>query len=293
MPSFSANLMRWLMKYRPIPVDVPFAEQREVMERMMRMLPGPKQNRYEETTMGNVRCLWITPPNASQQVLLYFHGGAYTLGSPNTERILAGHIALDSHARVLMPQYALAPEQPFPAALNDAVACYQALLSSGIAPQNIIVGGLSAGGGLAMALLLRLRELSVPLPRAAVLVSAWLDLTGEAPSIAHNTPHDSGVSWKMLTPSVAAYAGTEDVKHTLISPVFADPTGLPPLLIQVGGSEILLDDSRVMAEKAQAAGVRVTLSLYPGMIHGWHLFRFAPEARRASREIADFVRANA
>lgn len=292
MPSFSASVLRWLMKYRPFPDNVPFAQQRDIMERMMGVFPGPKQNRYEDTMIGKIPCLWMTPPNATQQVMLYFHGGAYTLGSQHTERPLAGHIALQSQARILIPHYALAPEQPFPAAIDDALACYQFLLNSGIAPQQIVVGGLSAGGGLTMALLLRLRELGMPMPRAAVLISAWLDLTGEAPSVAQNTPHDSGVSWKLLAPSVVAYAGTEDVKHPLISPVFADPTGLPPLLIQVGGAEILLDDSRVTADKAQAAGVNVTLSIYPDMIHGWHLFRFVPEARRAIREIADFIRAN-
>lgn len=289
MTSFRGNLLRVLMKMRPNPQDVPFERQREIIGNLMRRFTGPKQNTYQETRIQDIPALWITPPQPAQQVMLYLHGGGYTIGSQHTERMIAGHIALLSRAKILVPHYRLAPEAPFPAALDDVLACYQHLLDSGIAPENIIVGGLSAGGGLTVALMLKLRDLGQPLPRAGVLLSAWLDLTGTAPSITENTPHDSGVSWNVLIPSVKAYIGSEDVHHPLISPVFADLHGLPPMLVQVGDIEILLDDSRQFAQRAQAAGSPVELRVWRGMIHGWHIYRFVPEARQATQEIADFI----
>lgn len=290
MPSFRGNLLRVLMKLRPNPQGVPFEKQREIIENLTRRFAGPRQNSYQETQIQDIPVLWITPPQPTQQVMLYLHGGGYTIGSPHTERMVAGNIALLSQAKILVPHYRLAPEAPFPAALDDVLTCYQHLLDSGVTPENIIVGGLSAGGGLTVALMLKLRDLGQPLPRAGILLSAWLDLTGTAPSIAENTPKDSGVSWKTLIPSVQAYIGQEDVRHPLISPVFADLHGLPPMLVQVGDIEILRDDSRQFAQRAQAAGSLVELREWRGMIHGWHIYRFVPEAKQATQEIADFIR---
>ncbi|HRF96849.1 MAG TPA: alpha/beta hydrolase fold domain-containing protein, partial [Aggregatilineales bacterium] len=173
--------------------------------------------------------------------------------------------------------------------LEDALACYRHILAMGISPQNIIVGGVSAGGGLTIALLLKLRELGEPLPQACVLVSAWLDLTGASPSVTENERYDSGISWKTLTPSISAYAGDMDIQHPMISPVFADLAGLPPMLIQVGDIEILRDDSLQFAEKAQKAGCHVKLSIWKGMMHAWHMYRIIPEARQATDEIVSFI----
>lgn len=289
MSSLRGKLFRRLMKAMPKPDDVSFEQQRRGIERFTSLFSGPRRASYEETTVEDIPVLWITPPEPKQQVMLYFHGGAYTIGSHNTERMIAGYIALYSGARLLVPHYRLAPEHPFPAALEDALTCYRHLLGLGIPAGDIIIGGLSAGGGLTAALTLRLRELGEPLPRACVLLSPWLDLTGTAPSIAHNTPHDSTLSWKTLVPSIMAYAGEENLRNPLISPVFADLTGFPPSLIQVGELEILLDDSRSFAENARKAGCQVTLSEWPGMIHGWHIGRFIPEADRAVREVAAFM----
>lgn len=283
-------MLRWGMKFRPNTDNVPFERQREIINGLMERLPGPKVNSYQETTIAGIPALRIIPPTPSQQVLLYFHGGAYTVGSRHTERMIAGNIAAQSGATVLVPEYRLAPEHPFPAALDDAVACYEFLLSSAVQTENLIVGGLSAGGGLTAALLLKLRELDRSLPRAAVLLSPWLDLTGTAVAIKHNAALDSGLSWELLIPSVKAYAGEHDLRHPLISPVFAELQGLPPLLIQVGDIEILLDDARQFAAKAEAAGVHVQLRLWEGMIHAWHVYRIIPEARRAVDEIVAFLR---
>jgi acetyl esterase/lipase len=259
---------------------------------MTKYLAGPKSNTYQEATMDSVRVLWITPPTPSQQVMIYLHGGAYTIGSHQTERVIAGAIASQSGAKILLPDYRLAPEHPFPAGLEDALTCYRGVLAMGISPQNIIVGGVSAGGGLTVALMLKLKELGEPLPKACVLLSAWLDFTGTSPSVTENASHDSGISWKVLTPSISAYAGNVDIRHPMISPVFADLAGLPLMLIQVGDIEILRDDSLQFAEKAQQAGCEVKLSIWRGMIHGWHMFRIIPEARQATDEVVAFILAH-
>jgi epsilon-lactone hydrolase len=290
MPSFRSKLLQLMMKMRPNRDDVPFMEQRPIIERMAKLISAPKEVTYHETTIDHIPILWVEPPAPTGQVMLYLHGGGYTIGSHLTEKSIIGKIALLSGAKMLVPHYRLAPEHPFPAALDDALTCYRWLLNNGTQPEQIMVGGLSAGGGLTMALLLKLRELGEPLPQAGILISAWLDLTGTAESVSRNTPHDSGVSWKVLMPSVKAYVGDDNVRNPLISPVFADLTGMPPLLIQVGSIEILLDDSQCLAANAHNAGVDVTLRVWDGMIHGWHLYSFVPEAHQAIAEIAAYIK---
>ncbi|MDX2077375.1 MAG: alpha/beta hydrolase [bacterium] len=292
MSSIRGKFVRRMMKFQPDLGKFSFEKQRNMITFMTKYLSGPKSNTYQEATIGDIPVLWVTPPAPSQQVMIYFHGGAYTIGSHQTERVIAGAIAAQSGAKLLLPHYRLAPEHPFPAGLEDALACYRQVVASGISPQNIIVGGISAGGGLTIALMLKLKELGEPLPKACVLVSAWLDLTGTAPSIIENARYDSGISWQTLIPSISAYAGDIDIRHPMISPVFADLAGLPPVLIQVGDIEILRDDSLQFAEKAQKAGCQVKVSIWRGMIHGWHMYRIIPEARQATDEIVSFILAH-
>lgn len=291
MASLQGNLIRWVMRLRPnTPISIP--KTRQFVERATKWIPVPKQNTYQEESINTMPVLWVTPPNHSQQVVLYFHGGGYIVGSIHSEQVIAGNIALESGARVVAIGYRLAPEHPFPAGLEDALSAYRHLISMGIAPQQIIVCGLSAGGGLAMALLLKLKELGEPLPSGAILASPWLDLTGTSSSITANARRDSGLSWNgLLAPAVEAYVGDNDVRNPFISPVFADLSGdFPPVLIQVGDVEILLDDSRQLAQNLQNAGHDVKLSLWRGMIHGWHMYRMMPEARQAIYEMRDFIR---
>ncbi|MCU0482404.1 MAG: alpha/beta hydrolase [Anaerolineae bacterium] len=265
---------------------------RQFLDGATKWIPTPKQNTYQEERIHDIPVLWVTPPNHNQQVILYFHGGAYIVGTIHSERSIAGNIALETGARVLIVGYRLAPEHPFPAGLDDALTAYRHLIGMGIAPQQIIVCGMSAGGGLATALLLKLKMLGESLPCAGILLSPWLDLTGTSPSTTANAKRDSGLSWRMLSPAVEAYVvGDNEVRNPLISPVFADLTGdFPPLLIQVGDVEILLDDARQLAQNAQRAGHEVKLSIWAGMIHGWHMYGMLPEVRQAIHEISAFIR---
>jgi monoterpene epsilon-lactone hydrolase len=194
--------------------------------------------------------------------------------------------------RVLTPDYRLAPEHPFPAAVEDALLAYGWLLSEGYAPGDIIIGGDSAGGGLALSMLLALREAKAEMPRAAVLMAPWTDLTVSSPSYEDLRHRDPIITRENLREAGVWYAGRRDPADPMASPLFADLTGLPPLLIHAGGDEVMLDDSRRFAERAEAAGVTVTCKVWPGL---WHVFQSAvpqvPEAATAMAEIGDFVRA--
>ena len=289
MASLRSRVVNRLLRFMPSSVGVPFETQRARMDGLMRRIPRPKGVVIEDISIGDIVAVWVTPKNTTGQVLLHFHGGAYTLGSQYTELMLAGPLAVKTGARVLMPHYRLAPEAPHPAAVEDALACYQYLLDAGVAEQDLLVSGLSAGGGLSAALLLSLRDAQRRMPQAGMLISPWLDLTGSAPSITSNAAHDSGVSWQLLQPSVEAYAGGQNLREPLISPIFGDLTGLPPLMIQVGELEILLDDSVGFAEKAKAAGVAVELQVWEGMVHAWHAFGIVPEAGKAIDALAQFM----
>jgi acetyl esterase/lipase len=252
----------------------------------------PEGARFHEADVG-VPAEWMEAPGAAEgRVFLLLHGGGYSSGSPVTHRKLAANLALASRARVLTPAYRLAPEHPFPAGVDDAVEAYRWLLAQGIEPANIVIGGDSAGGGLALSTLVALRDAGTVLPRAAVLMSAWTDLTTSSPS--HDTLGDVDVqvTREGLLGAGRIYIGDGDPADPRASTLFANLAGLPPLLLQVGGDETLLDDSRIVAERARAARVDVTFQVFEGM---WHVFQFhapeVPEARAAMEDIAAFIRA--
>ncbi|HEX2844596.1 MAG TPA: alpha/beta hydrolase, partial [Candidatus Limnocylindria bacterium] len=196
-----------------------------------------------------------------------------------------------AHARVLTPDFRLAPEHPFPAAVKDVLTVYGWLLDQGVGEPNIIVGGDSSGGGLALSMLLALREAGAAMPRAAVLLSPWTDLTTSGASHERHRKLDPTVTRAALKVAAAWYAGGRDLAEPMLSPLFADLTGLPPLLVHVGGDEILLDDGRLLAERARAAGVGAQYRVFDGM---WHVHHFAapevPEALAAMNDIAAFIR---
>ena len=243
-----------------------------------------------EAVFAPVPGLWITTPAGRSRIILYFHGGGYALGSSRAHAEMASWIARAAQARVLVLDYRRAPEYRFPAALEDALLAYRSMVSAGADPRMITVAGDSAGGGLTIALLTSLRDRGDPLPSSAVCISPWVDLEMTGESIVSKASADPLLTRKGLQQFADWYLGGQDARNPLASPLHADLKGLPPLLIQVGSSEILLDDARRLAERAQAADVRVTLSQYEDMPHVWHVFAsFLPEGKQATREIGDFV----
>lgn len=240
---------------------------------------------------GGVPAEWIVPPNATETVILYLHGGGYAIGSIVSHRGLASRVARAAEARALLIEYRLAPEHPFPAAVDDAVAAYRFLLQAGVAPSRIVVAGDSAGGGLALATLLALRDAGDPQPAAGVTLSAWADLACTGESYTTRAPFDPLSDPKGLQQMADYYLNGADPRTPLASPLYADLTGLPPLLMQAGTDEIFQDDSVQVAEKARAAGVDVTLEVAPGMIHVFQVYAsMLPEAADAIERIGAFVR---
>ena len=274
--------------------DVPLAEMRANFERIGSAMPVGEGIEHEQLTAGGRPSEWTrTAASKSDAAVLHLHGGGYVIGSPRTTRSITAGLARHTGLPVLAPDYRLAPEYPYPAAIEDAVAVYSWLIDQGVDPRRIVVSGDSAGGGLTMALLLTLRDRNLPLPTGAVGISPMLDLTLSSPSIDANLATDPQVTRAFLQFSVEQYlpAGV-DPKSPLASPVFADLAGLPPLLLQAGGDEALLDDTIRFGEAADAAGVDVTVECWEAMMHVWHMLapRF-PEAEAAFTAIAAWVRA--
>jgi acetyl esterase/lipase len=242
---------------------------------------------------GGVPAEWVAVEGAEHEaVVLYLHGGGYCIGSLNTHRGMAARVAGACGARVLNVDYRLAPEHPHPAAVDDAVAAYRWLLGTGVAPGAIVVGGDSAGGGLVVATLLALRDAGDPLPAAGVCMSPWVDLTCTSGTFETKADDDPMCSKEGLDEMAAAYAGEHDVHHPLVSPLHADLSRLPPLLIQVGTAEVLLDDAVRLAERARSAGVDVRLEAWDDLVHVFQAFApVVPEAVEALDGIGAFVRA--
>jgi acetyl esterase/lipase len=235
---------------------------------------------------------WLAPDDAcNDKLILYLHGGAYIMGNCATHRQMVSYIAKAASVRTLLPEYRLAPEHAFPAAIDDAVRLYRSLLADGYLPDDIVIMGDSAGGGLTMATLLSLRDAREPLPAAACLISPWLDLTASGESMssrAHKDPWFKPADMPVVT---SYYCRDDQLRHPLVSPVFADLDGLPPLYIQVGSDEILLSDSTRAADKVRATGGDVEIEIWPGM---WHVFQVfvhqVPESRQAVRKLGEYVR---
>jgi acetyl esterase/lipase len=252
--------------------------------------PSPRCS-YSAVTANGVPAEWIeTKGVAGERVIVYVHGGAFNSGTLAGARPIAAKLALASQARVFTFDYRLAPEHPFPAALEDARSAYEWLLAGGVSPENIILVGDSAGGTLALALLILLRDQNRPLPRGAVCLSPATDLTLSGETWTSNARRDLLLNPEKIRAAAKLYLRDVDARTPLASPLFADLHGLPPLLILVGSEEHLLSDATRFAAKGQAAGVKVTLEVWPGMQHGWHLLAdFLPEGRQALARIDQFV----
>jgi len=247
--------------------------------------------RYEAVDAEGVSAEWLTPTIRDDRVLLYLHGGCYATGSVETHRDLMSRLSIEARMRLLGLNYRLAPMHPFPAAIEDAVAAYRWLLKTGTEPAHIAIAGDSAGAGLALAATLTIRDEGSPLPGAVVCLSPWVDLAATGASMESKANHDPIVSREMLLGWGRLYLGDRDPRTPLASPLYADMRGLPPLLIQVGSSEVLLEDSLRLAERATIAGVSTTLEVWPEMIHVFQIFAaILPEAREAIKRVGEFVR---
>ena len=291
MPSDQLQIVLQIVKGRP-KFEGTVQEQRALMETGAKAFPIPPDVTCEPVSAGGVPSEWVSAPGAEPgRVVMYLHGGGYTLCSINTHREMIARIARASAARALAVEYRLAPEHPFPAAIEDATAAYRWLIAQGTDPACLVIAGDSAGGGLTVATLLALRDAGDPLPAAAVCISPWTDMEGSGDSMRTKADEDPMVQPELLPPMAAAYLGGAEPRNPLASPIYADLRGLPPLLIQVGRAEVLLDDSTRLAERATGAGVEAELEVWDGMFHVWHTFAIIlPEAQQAIDRIGEFVR---
>lgn len=249
---------------------------------------------FEACQVNQVSCEWVSPEQASTSaVLLYFHGGGYVMGDAVAHRNLSWRLARASGMRVLMVNYRLAPETPFPAALEDATAVFEWLLSQGYAADKIVIGGDSAGGGLVLATLLNLKNLGTDLPAAAILISPWVDLTLSGKSYIDNKATDPMLTRPALAAWAECYLSGREATAPLASPLFADLNDLPPMLVHVGSTEILNSDSERLVDKVIELGGSAALKVWPKMVHVFHLFAGRiPEADQAINELGDYCRAN-
>lgn len=252
----------------------------------------PRGARVEKFSRDGVRGDWIRVKNA-QEVILYLHGGGYVCGTPRTYHNFCSRIAVDIAADVCLPVYRLAPEHPFPAAIEDGVAAYEMLLAEGWQPRQISIMGDSAGGGLTLGTLLALRDAGRPMPKCAVVLSPYADLTLSPASRRLNDKADAMLSYRMMEIGQRAYVQDEDYEHPYASPVFGDFRGLPRLMITVCEEEILRDDAYRVAEKARAAGIEVAMLSRPDTLHVWPIFvPLMPEARADLPKIARFIQSS-
>ena len=258
-----------------------------------RLHPVPDDVLVTDVTAGGVPAHWLTAPGADAgRVLLFLHGGGYELGSVRSDGELAARLGRASGMRVLFPEYRLAPEHPFPAAIDDVLAAWRWLRTGqDLSARSLAVAGDSAGGGLAVALLVATRDAGQAMPAAAVLMSPTVDLTSSGASMTERADQDPISTPAMLRQFAAGYLAGADPKTPLASPLFASLAGLPPLLIQVGTADLLLSDSERLATAAAQAGVDVTLQIGEGLPHVYQLLLGTPEAAQATEQIGKFLRA--
>jgi len=295
MASWQFKLIKLFFRVRrvinPPAGKLDVARERADTESMAANFPTRIEFTCTPLEVNQVPAEWIMPSAASaDRVILYFHGGSYNSGSLESHRSHVANIAHAAKARLLNIDYRLAPEHPFPAAVEDATASYRWLLENQVEPHSIIVAGDSAGGGLTLVLLVKLRDAQLPLPAAAVCLSPWTDLTCSGASWKANVRKDLMLDSRSILESAQLYVGKADPRTPLASPLYADFTGLPPILIQVGSHELILSDSTGVAERAKVAGVEMTLEVWEEMQHEWQFAaNMLPEARQALQHIGQFV----
>lgn len=295
MASFQSHLLWWYLKYkkyknRKLRAKINIEGQRAWIEKLgqdKKLIPDSK---IENRSAHGIPVEWmIVPQSREDRVIFYLHGGGYRVGSPKSHRGLASHLAHHTHSKVLQVDYRLAPEFPFPAGLDDTVTAFDWLCKQ-VDPRQIIVSGDSAGGGLALALLLKWKEEKRQMPAALVLLAPWVDLTATPESFEKMAKKDPILIPKYLVEGAISYAGSEDRKNPFISPLYGDLSGFPPTLIQVGDMDILFPEGKALAEKAKSQGVSTELQVWKNMVHVWHFVGPSlPESGKAMEKIANFI----
>ena len=290
MPSEALKAIIAAKRAAPDQTALSIDELRAASAAAARSIPLPERTKWRPVAANDVPCEWIDAPGVRRdKVFLFIHGGGYYRGSVAISRATAANIGVATNARCLSVDYRLAPEHPYPAAIDDCLAAYRWLLDEGIAATNVVVGGVSAGGGLTLALLIGARDAGLPLPAAAVAMSAWTDLTQSGESYQTRAEADPVISKAYLDHSAHLYLGDADPLQALASPLFADLSGLPPLLLQVGTAETMMDDSVRFVERAHEAGVSAVVEPWDDMFHGWHgSAHILPEAQQAIDRIGEF-----
>jgi monoterpene epsilon-lactone hydrolase len=283
--------LRALLTSRPRPNSV--AERRERLDALGNAYRAAEDIHFQQASADGVPVEWSIAPGAdASRVLLYFHGGGFSVGSIISHRAMVTETGRSAGVRTLAIDYRRTPEHPFPAALDDALQAYDWLLRQGVDPGRIALGGDSAGGGLTLAVMVALRDRGLPLPACGWCISPWVDMEARGESYATKAAIDPMISKEYILELAGWYLGGTEPRTPLAAPVHADLKGLPPLLIQVGSAETLLDDSIQIAARAGAADVRVTLEIWPQMIHAWPLFyQQLTDGRRAIAAAGSFIRA--
>ncbi len=283
----------------PSGLPLPLTFFRNAMELSAGIFKVRSDVQVERLVLGGVNAEQLSLKSSVHQIaeqnyaLLHFHGGVFVAGSPATHRALGSEIAARSGATVYTLDYRLAPQHRYPAALEDCLAAYQALLAKGYLPEHIILGGDSAGGALVLATLVALRELKIALPAAALLISPFVDMTLCADSFKKNVLRDPMLTKEILKRGADAYRGDIQSADARVSPVFADLSGLPPMLIQVGSEEVLLDDALQLAKRAERSGIAVDCHVYDGMWHNFQMFNaLLKTSDQALDEIAQFIKSH-
>ena len=292
--SFSIRTKQWAFRIAGYFLVDSIPLLRKSLGVIRKQIQFPQGIQWEQVIADGIQSEWIIPPNARQDsVLLFLHGGGGVLGLENFDRLLVGYITLTCGIRALLPNYRLAPERPFPSGLEDCIVAYRWLLSGGYLPNRIVIAGDSMGGMLTISVLLALKQTNQPLPGAAICISANTDPTCSGNTMRTNAWKDASLTPKFARTLMRLYVNNHDLNDPLLAPLHADLSGLPPILIQAGADEILLDDSVRFSDRAKAAGNNVTLEVWPHMWHVWHTAVPAlPEANQAIDRIAKFLQSH-
>jgi monoterpene epsilon-lactone hydrolase len=294
MSTEQQEILDAILRQSAFPVDSTVAEQRRILKDLVSAQPLPAEVTVTKAALGNVPTAEVTVDGIEpRHVVLYFHGGVYVIGDAFLAAELASQVGRRTQAKVVSVDYRLAPEHPYPAAVDDALAAYEALLQDGTAPSDIVFAGESAGGGLAIATLVNARDHGLPLPAAAYVMSPYVDLTLAGTTMETRREVDPLLNRELLQPRVTDYASGHGPASGLISPLFADLSGLPPMLIQAGTHEVLLDDAVRLAGQAANADVAVTLDITPGVPHVFQAYHaILDEAAAALDRAGQFLSAH-
>ncbi len=295
MVSIRARFFIRIMKLMSLKVEeeLNVVEQRRSLDGNTFLFKKPLRVKVKPITIDGINGEWLSPTKSMKnRAILYLHGGSFIAGSPKSHRSLAAHIGKVSESPVLFLDYRLAPENPFPAALEDAISAYEWILKAKhIDPKNVLIVGDSAGGTLTLSTLIKLRDDGQPLPAAGICLSPCTDLAITGESIKSKVDEEIMLTEFEIVEAVKLYLKDEDRKHPIASPFYADLTGLPPLLFQTGTAELLLDDTTRFAEKAKKQGVDVTVDLWSDMFHVFQIFgNLMPESKKALKKIGEYAK---